>query len=94
MASRKKLELLWKQRAKAHWLKQGDRNIVFFYAKTSEKKQNKVTKALKDDLGNLEVGDQWIRRIIIEYFGNIFHSTKPNETIMKEILETVDPRVM
>ncbi|KAL0361466.1 UNVERIFIED_CONTAM: hypothetical protein Sradi_3831100 [Sesamum radiatum] len=36
--------------SQSRWLKEGDRNTVFFHAKASERQQKKVIKRLKDDM--------------------------------------------
>ncbi|KAL0463165.1 UNVERIFIED_CONTAM: hypothetical protein Slati_0204100 [Sesamum latifolium] len=41
-------ETRWQQRAKAIWLKQGDRNTTFFHAIANERRQKKEIKRLKD----------------------------------------------
>lgn len=47
----------WGQRAKIHWLKEGDLNTKFFHSMaTTRKKKNTIVK-LVDDAGT-EVGDQ------------------------------------
>ena len=45
-------ELFWKQKSRAIWLREGDRNTKFFYAKTKQRRaRNRITKLL-DSLGN------------------------------------------
>ena len=44
-------ELYWGQRAKAHWLKEGDRNTKFFHAHASERHKQNTILGLWDDYG-------------------------------------------
>ncbi|KAL0355535.1 UNVERIFIED_CONTAM: hypothetical protein Sradi_4000400 [Sesamum radiatum] len=75
-------ELIWKQRAKAPWLKEGDRNTTFFHAKASERKHKKVIKRLKDDTGRQIEAELGVRRVILEYFVEIFRSSQPEVDAM------------
>lgn len=48
-------DLYWRQRAQAHWLKNGDRNTSFYHAFASErKKRNRIKKLVREDGGVVE----------------------------------------
>jgi hypothetical protein len=44
-------EIHWFQRARANWLKQGDRNISFFHNYATKKRKKNTIKGLMDDSG-------------------------------------------
>ena len=44
-------ELYWGQRAKAHWLKEGDRNTKFFHTHASEKRKKNTNLGVWDAHG-------------------------------------------
>ncbi|KAL0320306.1 UNVERIFIED_CONTAM: putative mitochondrial protein [Sesamum radiatum] len=79
-------ELLWKQRAKALWLAEGDRNTGFFHAKANEHRLNKEIKKIRNEDG-IEVGDkEGIQRVILHYFRSIFGGIHPTEDDMEMVL--------
>jgi len=62
----------WRQRAKTHWYRDGDRNTNFFHASaTAQKKVNRIT-SLVDDDGNNIIDEHGLRNVAREYFVNIF----------------------
>lgn len=42
----------WRQRAKTHWYRDGDRNTKFFHASTTARKKVNRIISLDDDAGN------------------------------------------
>ncbi|KAL9689163.1 hypothetical protein QQ045_033596 [Rhodiola kirilowii] len=67
-------ELWWKQRSRAEWLKNGDRNTSYFHAKASQRKKRNRIERLKNNIGELTEFESEIASIITSYFTNIFQS--------------------
>lgn len=42
-------DLKWKQRAKKHWYKHGDRNTKYFHAYTNQQQKNNFIKRIVDE---------------------------------------------
>ncbi|KAK6123351.1 hypothetical protein DH2020_042911 [Rehmannia glutinosa] len=85
--------LIWKQRAKQHWYKEGDRNSTFFHSFASQRRETNHISALKNSQGQLLSDNASIERIITDYFNNIFSSTTSFPTDLQEALRRVKPRV-
>ncbi|KAL0449059.1 UNVERIFIED_CONTAM: Chaperonin 60 subunit beta 4, chloroplastic [Sesamum latifolium] len=88
-----KEELLWKQRAKALWLAEGDQNTAFFHAKANERRVKKEVRKLRNEAGRLETNQNAIRLIVQCYFADIFHSTRPPECVIRRVLDSMERRV-
>nr|XP_051221192.1 uncharacterized protein LOC127339372 [Lolium perenne] len=58
--------MYWKQRAKAHWLKDEDQNTSFFHACASERKRANLVRKLKDDNGGVVEGEKELKRSLAE----------------------------
>ncbi|CAM8920557.1 unnamed protein product [Rhodiola kirilowii] len=67
-------ELYWRQRSRAEWLKNGDRNTAYFHAKASQRKRRNRIEKLKNSSGELCYSDSGITAIVTQYFTDIFQS--------------------
>ncbi|CAM8998732.1 unnamed protein product [Rhodiola kirilowii] len=67
-------ELYWRQRSRAEWLKNGDKNTAYFHAKASQRKERNHIDRLKDPTGEFHEAESQIATIIIDYFKDIFKS--------------------
>ena len=68
--------LYWKQRAHAHWLDNGDRNIKFFHQLASKRKRrSRICKLVMEDGSVVEQeGEKQI--IITNYYKSLFHANE------------------
>lgn len=84
-------ELYWRQHAKAHWLKNGDRNTKFFHEHASERRRmNRIRRLIKED-GSVVEGPGEIRELVTEFYNSIFQSHVGNR--YEELLQQVPTRV-
>lgn len=49
----KKEEMMWRQRLRAVWLKEGDRNMKFFHGCASQRRRRNTINVLRDENGTL-----------------------------------------
>lgn len=64
-------ELLWKQRSRVDWLKEGDLNTEYFHARASQMyKTNRITKLLKKD-GIWVTDREALKVLAVEHFTNV-----------------------
>ncbi|KAL0345379.1 UNVERIFIED_CONTAM: hypothetical protein Sradi_4369200 [Sesamum radiatum] len=68
--SRKKI--IWKQRGKAHWLSEGDRNTPFFHAEVSARQRKNSISRLRNKEGEWCLSKEGIQQIISAYFQDYF----------------------
>ncbi|KAL9680177.1 hypothetical protein QQ045_018055 [Rhodiola kirilowii] len=74
-------ELLWRQRSRAEWLSEGDRNTNFFHARASyRRKANRIDK-LRNEEGEWLTEESAIACQIRKYFGSLFKSTTEGDQI-------------
>lgn len=84
-------EIYWRQKSRAIWLREGDRNTKYFHAKTKQRRaRNRITK-IKNSMGTWVETEDGIEQVAVEYFGNLFESTNPtdSEGSIRCITETV-----
>ncbi|KAH9680917.1 reverse transcriptase domain-containing protein [Citrus sinensis] len=83
-------EVLWKQRSKSLWLKEGDLNSRYFHALASTRKQqNKISK-LRDDQGQWCTHPDKVNDLIMKYFTHLFSS---GCSVCDEVLDCVKVRI-
>lgn len=84
-------EIYWRQKSRALWLKESDRNTKYFHAKTKQRRaRNRITK-LKNSMGAWVETEEEIEQVAVEYFENIFATSNPSdfETSIRFITERV-----
>jgi len=67
--------VLQKQRAHNTWFTKGDRNIGFFHAFASKRKRKNYVKKLRNEAGDVIVGDQ-LKSFIANQYNNCFSQVR------------------
>lgn len=84
-------ELMWVQRARANWLKHGDRNTKFFQQFASSRKKRNTICGLVDDLGVRHEDRNTMCCMVQDYFTHLFQSEI--QEIDDLVLDAVDVKV-
>ncbi|XP_042956310.1 uncharacterized protein LOC122292152 [Carya illinoinensis] len=70
-------ELKWKQRAKQHWLQNGDRNTKFYHLHASQRRKTNKVSQIYDSNDNLVTQKQQIGEVFTTHFVDLFTSSNP-----------------
>ncbi|CAJ2634985.1 unnamed protein product [Trifolium pratense] len=83
----KRQETMWRQRSRAVWLKNGDRNTKFFHNKASQRsKVNNIQKIIDED-GVWWRGEEQVEKVFINYFEDLFSSSNPSNIAECEMVK-------
>jgi hypothetical protein len=80
----------WRQRAKIHWLKEGDMNTKFFHMSASIRQRAKKIEKLVNDENSTVTTQPELCEVALNYFNNLF---KANSTVHEPILALVSPKI-
>ncbi|KAK4400575.1 hypothetical protein Sango_1163600 [Sesamum angolense] len=83
-------EVLWGQRAKALWLKERDKNTLFFNLRATARNTRNEIRRLKDEGGREVCDSTEIRQVMQRYFKQIFYTTAPNSAMISEVVNTME----
>ncbi|KAL0340459.1 UNVERIFIED_CONTAM: putative mitochondrial protein [Sesamum radiatum] len=86
-------EVYWKQRGKAHWLREGDRNTSYFHNRANFRRRTNDISRIKNGDGQWLDKEDDIRGHIEDYFGEIFRSGNPSEEELEKKTEAISARV-
>lgn len=86
-------ELYRKQKSRANWLREGDRNIRFFHATTKQRRaRNRVLRLRRSNGSGADTEDD-MEQVVICYFLTLFTSSNPSDfdESLRYITEKVTP---
>nr|XP_051205578.1 uncharacterized protein LOC127319648 [Lolium perenne] len=84
-------ELMWMQRSRVAWLREGDRNTRYFHRKaTWRRKKNKILKLKRPD-GSWAENEEEIGEMATSFFANLY--TKDDDVLPADLLHLFSPRV-
>ncbi|XP_074313541.1 uncharacterized protein LOC141648720 [Silene latifolia] len=84
-------EIFWRQRLRALWLKDGDRNTAYFHRKAGQRKKRNHIAKLIDEEGREYVGFEAVQGAAKGYFERLFKSGSPSN--FEPLLEGIAGRV-
>ncbi|KAL2903855.1 hypothetical protein RDABS01_002565 [Bienertia sinuspersici] len=86
-----KEEIYWRQRSRCEYLVEGDKNTSFFHMRAKLRKRRNLIKGIKNNDGAWVSEEQQIREVAVQYFKELFTSTKPGS--FDEAFNGLEPRV-
>ncbi|GMI96865.1 hypothetical protein HRI_003355800 [Hibiscus trionum] len=84
-------EIYWEQRARANWLKNGDRNTNLFHRYASQRRRRNRVSRLEVQGGGVAEEEDKIQNVAKQYFENLFSSSGSSDP--STILEDIGPSI-
>jgi hypothetical protein len=84
-------ELMWLQRSRVKWLREGDKNTSFFHRKASNRARKNKIKKLKLEDGTFTENNEDMKGVAIDFFKNLYE--KDSQVDPRRIVELVQTKV-
>eukprot|EP00253_Pinus_taeda_P033889 PITA_33889 len=87
---RKQEEILWRQKSRINWLREGERNTKFFLQAMIQNRQRNQIFSIKNEAGERVIEQEEIEQVLVEHYKWILTETQDNigeaiEQVCKEI---------
>lgn len=80
-------EIYWKQRSRADWLREGDKNTKFFHYKASTRKRKNKIWGVENSQGQWTDKRDEVEKEFCGYFQDLFTSSYPSQNQIQEALK-------
>lgn len=84
-------ELMWRQRSRVSWLKEGDKNTRFFHERAKARGKKNQINGIFNMAGEWQTEHEQIASVFEQYFAQLF--TKKGGIDMQHVLEGLIPKV-
>ena len=84
-------DVMWLQRSRINWFREGDRNTRYFHSKASARYQNNLIDGMEDSIGVWHEDIGIVEGIIVDYYSALFSSFNPTDFM--ELLDALEPKV-
>ncbi|XP_074318472.1 uncharacterized protein LOC141655284 [Silene latifolia] len=84
-------ETYWRQRSRALWLRDGDRNTNFFHTRAGERRTKNFIGKLVDDQGVDRIGDEAVAQVVNNYFKDFFVTANPRN--FDDVVQGMEGRI-
>ncbi|XP_074292612.1 uncharacterized protein LOC141619495 [Silene latifolia] len=71
-------ELLWYQKSRVEFIKDGDQNTSYFHVSTLVRRWRNKINSLKDDNGEWVHNKEEVKRIVVEYYRQLYTEEAPH----------------
>ncbi|XP_062080600.1 uncharacterized protein LOC133785369 [Humulus lupulus] len=88
-----KEEMYWRQRSRALWLKNGDRNSKYFRYKASARRKKNTILGLRDAMGVWKDEEIIVEKVICDYFSNLFSSSEVSFEEMAGVISGMEKKI-
>ncbi|XP_074301324.1 uncharacterized protein LOC141632703 [Silene latifolia] len=85
-------EHFWRQRSRALWLKEGDRNTSYFHRQDGQRKAKNYISKLVDDESIVRTEEEAVSRVATRYFTNLFEASPSRD--FGDIFDGMEGRVL
>jgi hypothetical protein len=82
-----KEEMMWLQRARVDWLKEGDRNTKFFHQRAAWRARKTRIRKLKKSSGEWVDDHENMKAMVNEYFQDLYKDPQVNPTVVTDLFE-------
>ncbi|XP_062020952.1 uncharacterized protein LOC133737412 [Rosa rugosa] len=86
-------EKYWRQRSRAVWLKDGDRNSAFFHRRACNRKSRNSIRGLTDEQGQWQSEPAEIQRLLLTYFKTVFSSEGCDARAVQTVLDATPTKL-